>query len=220
MRKIVSFFLCLTGCLLIVYYSGFISAVETPPLFSAVMNNYSSDTKATNAVASVYLNYRIFDTIFEALLLLVSVMGVIHFSRHLGKGLRPREKKQFLGSANIDSMSLLLPVIIMMGIYLIFNGQKTPGGGFQGGAMLTAALICRYLVWPKKEMDLEQYQRIEKTLFLVLAITAAVFAVSSLYLQYIHLNLAYLMLMNALIGLKVFCGLSIVFIRFVHYEDR
>lgn len=42
------------------------------------------DTGAANAVASIYLNYRVFDTIFEALLLLVSIIGIIHFSRHEG----------------------------------------------------------------------------------------------------------------------------------------
>ncbi len=42
------------------------------------------DTGATNAVAAIYLNYRVFDTIFEALLLLVSIIGIIHFSRHEG----------------------------------------------------------------------------------------------------------------------------------------
>jgi len=219
-RKIASFLLCLVGFLLVLYCTGMISGVDTPPLFHAVMNNYSTDTLATNAVASIYLNYRIFDTVFEALMLLVSVMGVIHFSRHLEKKSLPENPKQSLGKASIDSMSFLLPLIIMMGIYLILNGQKTPGGGFQGGAMLCAALICRYLVWPEKEINLDKYQRIEKTLFLLLAITAVIFGVSAIYLQHIWLNPVYLIVMNTLIGFKVFCGLSIIFIRFVHYEDR
>ena len=123
------------------------------------------------------------------------------------------------GSARIDSMSFLMPVILMVGIYLIFNGHNSPGGGFQGGAMLCAALICRYLVWPEKKIQLRKYQQIEKNLFVILASVAVIFAVSNLYLQHVWLNPAYLILMNALIGMKVFCGLSIVFIRFVHYED-
>ena len=81
-RSIASFLLCLSGCLLVLCFAGRISVVDTPALFSAVIANYARETMAINAVASIYLNYRIFDTIFEALLLLVSVMGVIHFSRH------------------------------------------------------------------------------------------------------------------------------------------
>ena len=128
--------------------------------------------------------------------------------------------KDFSSRARIDSMSFLMPLILMVGIYLILNGHNSPGGGFQGGAMLCAVLICRYLVWPEKNIRLHKYQQVEKILFVILAIAAVAFAVSGLYLQHAWLNPAYLILMNVLIGMKVFCGLSIVFIRFVHYEDR
>ena len=81
-QRLTSFLLCLIGCVLVLKFAGMISAGEATPLFNVVMNNYDKDTLAKNAVAAIYLNYRIFDTIFEALMLLVSVMGVIHFSRH------------------------------------------------------------------------------------------------------------------------------------------
>lgn len=45
-------------------------------------NSFITDTGATNGVTAIYLNYRVFDTLFEALLLLVSIIGIIHFSRH------------------------------------------------------------------------------------------------------------------------------------------
>ena len=41
--------------------------------------NFASDTGAGNAVAAIYLNYRMFDTIFEALILLVSIVAMLHF---------------------------------------------------------------------------------------------------------------------------------------------
>ena len=81
-QSMISFLLCLIGCLLVLYFSSMSITGDTTPLFHLVMNNYAKDTLAENAVAAIYLNYRIFDTIFEALMLLVSVMGVIHFSRH------------------------------------------------------------------------------------------------------------------------------------------
>lgn len=46
--------------------------------------NYIKDTASQNAVTGIYLNYRIFDTLFETLLLLTSVIGIIYFSRHEG----------------------------------------------------------------------------------------------------------------------------------------
>ncbi len=48
-----------------------------------IYNSYA-DTGASNSVTGIYLNYRIFDTLFETLLLLVSVIGIIYFSRHKG----------------------------------------------------------------------------------------------------------------------------------------
>jgi multisubunit Na+/H+ antiporter MnhB subunit len=51
--------------------------------------NYEEDTGAGNAVAAIYLNYRVYDTFFEALLLLVAIVGIIHFFR-----LRPKPQQE------------------------------------------------------------------------------------------------------------------------------
>lgn len=51
-------------------------------LYFYYISNYESDTHAYNMVSAIYLNYRFFDTIFETLTLLVSVIGIIYFSRH------------------------------------------------------------------------------------------------------------------------------------------
>lgn len=45
------------------------------------VENTITDTKSNNAVTAIYLNYRLFDSLFETLMLLVSVMAVIHFSK-------------------------------------------------------------------------------------------------------------------------------------------
>ncbi len=36
---------------------------------------------------------------------------------------------------------LLVPFIQVFGLYVVFHGAKSPGGGFQGGAILGASLI-------------------------------------------------------------------------------
>lgn len=50
-----------------------------------IKNNFTKDTGAKNAVTAIYLNYRVYDTLFETLTLLVSIIGVIHFSKHEGE---------------------------------------------------------------------------------------------------------------------------------------
>lgn len=51
-------------------------------LYYYYTSNYIEETHARNAVAAIYLNYRFFDTLFETLTLLISVIGVVYFSRH------------------------------------------------------------------------------------------------------------------------------------------
>jgi multicomponent Na+:H+ antiporter subunit B len=53
-------------------------------LYQYFITNFQADTGSINAVSGIYLDYRVFDTMFETLLLLVSVIGIIYFSRHEG----------------------------------------------------------------------------------------------------------------------------------------
>ncbi len=50
------------------------------------IDNFIEDTGARNAVAAIYLNYRMYDTVFEALILLVSIIAMLHFFRVGGHG--------------------------------------------------------------------------------------------------------------------------------------
>lgn len=49
-----------------------------------LMNVLQGESGSENIVTAVYLQTRVFDTLFETLLLLVSIVGVLHFSK--GKG--------------------------------------------------------------------------------------------------------------------------------------
>jgi len=53
-------------------------------LYKTFTNKFYEATGSYNAVTAIYLNYRVYDTMFETLTLLVSVIGIIYFSRHEG----------------------------------------------------------------------------------------------------------------------------------------
>lgn len=71
--------------------------VELDPLMrDYIVENFEEDTHAKNAVASILLNYRMYDTMFEALILLAAIIGMNQFlpresdirhyeSKHQGK---------------------------------------------------------------------------------------------------------------------------------------
>ncbi len=219
MSRFFGFALAFFAGVLTLFVSFGTVAVPSPAVLSTVMTQYMAETGAQNAVAAIYLNYRMYDTIFEALMLLVSVMGVIHFSRHDHDHFKFLEVPQVKKTTTASAIALIIPVIMMLAVYIILNGHNTPGGGFQGGAALSSVFICVYLIRPGKNIHFYALERLEKLLFLTLAIIAIVFVLSNLYLSHTAYNVPYMILMNSLIGVKVFCGLTIVFYRFVHYED-
>lgn len=47
---------------------------------------------------------------------------------------------------------LLVPCMLIMGIYVISHGELGPGGGFQGGVILAAGFILYGIVFGKKDL--------------------------------------------------------------------
>ncbi len=112
----------------------------------------------------------------------------------------------------------LFPMIIVFGFYIILNGHASPGGGFQGGAMLASVFITRYLVYPVEDFQMKMLQIMEKVLFLGIVLVPVLFLFVGQPQSAGWLHLPYLILMNLLIGLKVCAGLVVIFFRFVFYE--
>ena len=81
-RKIIAFWII---CVFLLMASIDIQPIaESKHLYNYITTNFQSQTGSLNAVTAIYLDYRMFDTLFETLLLLVSVIGIIYFSRHKG----------------------------------------------------------------------------------------------------------------------------------------
>lgn len=51
-------------------------------IFDYLINHGIEETSSENLVTSVYLYYRYYDTLFEALLLIISVIAIIYLSVH------------------------------------------------------------------------------------------------------------------------------------------
>ena len=111
------------------------------------------DTGATNNVAGMILDYRAFDTLGESHVLFVAaVCAMILLRLEMTKDgkttdtKRAEEENDRLYEPKNDkilqlSAKILVPIIIMYGIYVILNGHLSPGGGFSGGAIIGAGLI-------------------------------------------------------------------------------
>lgn len=108
------------------------------------------ETGAVNIVTGIILDYRGFDTLGESHVLFIAVCTVLLMlslrgERDEEKKLQQRVKEEryepdrdlILRSA----ARILTPLIFVFGLYIIFNGHLSPGGGFSGGAVLGAGLI-------------------------------------------------------------------------------
>ncbi len=63
----------------------FYPATANMELAEYYLTHFRTDTGARNAVAAIYLNYRMYDTLFEALMLLISIIAMIHFFKAGGQ---------------------------------------------------------------------------------------------------------------------------------------
>lgn len=101
------------------------------------------ETGAINLVTGMILDYRAFDTLGESHVLFISVCSVLLLLRR-EKVLQERVKEKEGKPQNIilEKISfLLVPIILLFGIYVVLNGHLSPGGGFSGGAIIGAGLI-------------------------------------------------------------------------------
>jgi len=200
------------------------SEILGKPLMDYITSNFLEDTGAPNAVAGIYLNYRVFDTLFEALMLMVSVMEVINVSwanRHAEQYQFERDEMNRRNNSEIviRMVGIIYPFVVLIGLYIIINGHVSPGGGFQGGAILATALISRYLVYPNFDLNLDFIERLEKIIYFFIILIPVVYVFMQIQpANTVISDQVYLVTMNVLIGLKVFSGLSIIFYRFVFYE--
>ncbi len=119
-----------------------------------------------------------------------------------------------------QTMGIAYPIIILFGFYIIYNGSDTPGGGFQGGAILSCAFIVHYLATDDIVVKLKVLNRVEKFLYILIVLFGMLFVIHMYDADSFFMKRFYLVCMNVLIGLKVMCGLTVIFYRFVFFESR
>ncbi len=111
------------------------------------------ETGATNIVAGMILDYRAFDTLGESTVLFIAACSVLILLR-IDRKKDGKPTQELIAAENDDrhhepkndlilqrSAALLVPVILLFGVYIILNGHLSPGGGFSGGAIIGAGLI-------------------------------------------------------------------------------
>ena len=104
----------------------------------------------SNPVTAVLLNFRAYDTLLELAVVLTAVLTVLT--------LNDRRHSDVLSSPLLQGMTYwLVPLLVVTSGYLLWVGAHAPGGAFQAGAMLAAAMILLQLAYPSKPVELNLY---------------------------------------------------------------
>ena len=112
------------------------------------IENGVQETGAVNIVSGMILTYRAFDTFGESNVLFiatVTVLILLHYTKKDAAAKKEEANDRAFEPKNDTILqvcaTILVPIIILFGIYVILNGHISPGGGFSGGAIIGAGLI-------------------------------------------------------------------------------
>jgi len=123
------------------------------------------ETGAVNIVTSVVLNYRGFDTLGEVTILFVAAIGlgtVLFVEKKVKEIASKSEDRSKRASLILRTGShLLFPLILLFGAYVFVHGHLTPGGGFQGGAVIASGFLLMYLAFPRQSIDKKSFSVVE-----------------------------------------------------------
>jgi len=207
------------------------------------LRNGQRETGSNNIVTSVVFDYRGFDTLGEAavLFLVVTSISMLLFSilkeKDLELKVRVNEEGFPLGISRIVSVgaALIFPVIITFGAYLVIHGHLTPGGGFQGGAVMatgTALLVVSSYIARNILKTYKMFSSFE-SVGLVLFIGTGFLGIGVSFLNNFLANSqccffgqtvdfgsnpgflnsgGILPILSTAVGIEVFCGISIILI--------
>ena len=260
LKQAVIYLITFVSFALVVYLTHFSKPFSESTLGLMVMTYFYQQGGEVNPVTEIVLNHRVFDTIFEALLLLISSVGVVHLvnsakarkkavihdddpwheapdfgiagkhfsyaekiqkgrivDRDRGRSVTLRHKKH---PSAVMTITFMLPILVLISIYLIISDPIAPGGGFQGGALLAATFVSHYLIMPDHPVSVRFLNALEKFLFLLLVAVISVYILMGLVVIFPTLYAAYFILTDALLGIKVFCGLSIMFLSFAREHNK
>ncbi|MEO5366994.1 MAG: sodium:proton antiporter [Magnetococcus sp. WYHC-3] len=127
--------------------------------------NTVAETGAANIVTAIVVTYRGLDTLGEVtvLFLTATILGLVLSLGHARAQGAQRGTAVVVGELLTTGTRLLIPLILLLGVYVFVNGHLTPGGGFQGGAIMASAALLALLSDPLKPFSHALISAVEST---------------------------------------------------------
>ncbi len=126
-----------------------------PDKVAAYYLKQSPETLQTaNSITAIVVNFRGFDTLGEVTVLFLAATGLASILY------RRKEEEEEVERVSLPSSSLvrtgakiLFPLMLLLGIYVFIHGHLTPGGGFQGGAIIATGFLLMLITYKHFETN-------------------------------------------------------------------
>ena len=211
-------FTILIAVLFILFIPGAAPVTRLKDLYISL---FHAEIGGENAVTAIYMGYRVYNTLFEALMLLVSIVAVAHLSRHENTVVTEMDPSGVSDSNIIGvTVRIICPILLLVSVYLIVSGHIKPGGGFHGGVAAAAFFVCRYMIYGISDIRIDKTVVVEKLTYLCIVLFTLYFIFIGAHSHLPIPKSTYLITINMLFGIKVACGFFIVFYRFIAFERR
>ena len=138
-------------------FAGLLVSYEPDPELNTTARYYADRTAAdigsANIVTAIVVTYRGLDTLGEVtvLFLAAAIVGLV-LSRGRKEHAAKRDRTP-VGELLTTGSRFLAPLIMLLGVYVFVNGHLTPGGGFQGGAIIASGMLLLLLTDPLKHFS-------------------------------------------------------------------
>lgn len=140
--------------------SNFTERSELSGISEYYVDKGADELGAANLVTSVVVTYRGLDTLGEVTVLFISAAGaslLLRRRRNTNKKVVVEESSEIVQT----TLSIMFPIIMLFGVYIFINGHLTPGGGFQGGAVIASALLLFMLARPNDSISHKLLMKVE-----------------------------------------------------------
>jgi len=111
----------------------------------------------------------------------------------------------------------IIPFIFLFGVYMIFFGHISPGGGFQGGVIVSMGIILAIVAYGE---DIIDKYKTEISFIEILAVSFFITAgISGMLLgKSFFSSFGAIWVLNIIIGVKVCSGIVLFFMLFIRWE--
>jgi len=226
MKKILSIIVVFLLISSIWHFLPALSKSKTFDVGHYYIEHAKKDTGAANVVTSIVLNFRGFDTLGEVTVLFLASLGIGFLFAGKKKDYIPRLQPSLILRV---SAKILFPFLILFGAYIFIHGHLTPGGGFQGGAIIASAVLFLYLGSTDKRLPghfIEYLESLSGLAFIGIGLTGIV--ISNIFLNnflpkgvlYNLFSAGIIPILYIIIGIKVGLELSKIVADLIKGEDN